>query len=390
MADQLEWFFDNDGDESGPYTTDEINRRIKDGIIIADTLVWRAGMADWQPARDAVELADWFLRPPPLDEQPSPPPKPMPERFAGPVHQTSPVQPTATTKTPNQGSPGPSPQFKPVSVHAQTRARERERRRRGLTWLLWIGLLAIIGVICASLAAILLNFDLPFSDQTAERPEQVESPVEQANIASALLASRYGDSMRVISNYQPMEFNVVVEQFSGNVSDEQSQEAIEALAADVIEFFVTRYRRYAIHAPDGVLQAVVETRIANLEAVLKIYPDHCASFVNDGAGSLGEEREVVLAPLFYAETAALLSAYFEGQNSGEIRSEASNEDLEAVLDSWEAGGVSADNLESLEASDSTDPNLCPATISMLRAVAGAEGKAAERVRASFVDRISSN
>ncbi len=397
MTDQLDWFFDNDGDESGPYTTDEINRRIKDGVIIADTLVWRTGMADWQRAHDVAELADWFLRPPPLDERSalpthSTPPStpPQPGRFATPVNQTSSAQSAAKANAAYQGSAGPSQQFKPVSMHARTRAQERGRRRGGLTWLLWVGLLAIIGIICAALAGLLLNFDLQFSDHVAEQSSQ-DQPIDQPNdILEALLVSPYSDSMRVISNYQPMEFEVVVDQFSDTLGDDQSAEAAEALAVDVIEFFVTRYRRYAIHAPDNVLRAVVETRIANLEAVQKIYPDHCAAFVNDGAASLGDEREVVLAPLFIAETTALLSAYFEGQKSGEIRSAASDQDLEVVLDVWEAGGVSADMLESLEASESADPNLCAATLSMLRAVAIADGDAAERVRATLVSQFVSN
>lgn len=398
MADQLDWFFDNDGSESGPYTTEEINRRIKDGIIIADTLVWRKGMADWQHAKDTPDLADWFVRPPPFDERAHQSANPSVRQPA--QSRKDPTIASANVSDADRLTPIPkptpigdassNPQPKPVSMHAQSRAQERERRRRGVTGLLWIGLFAIVGVICAVLAGLLLNFDLPFGDPATEQADQTQPDVQLEDLSAALLASRYGDSLRVIRNYQPTEFEVVIEQLSGNIGGDRSEESIDRLAAEVTNFFETRYRRYASHAPDNVLRAVVETRIANLEAVLKIYPEQCATFVIDGAGSLGEDREVVLAPLLFAQTTALLSAYFEGQKSGEVRPAAEDSDLGSILDNWEAEGVNEELLRSLETPERSDPNFCPATLSMLRAVARSDGDAAVRVRASLVGQIANN
>ena len=43
------WFISVNGDQKGPYPTDQLKQLIADGFVAPDAYVWRDGMAQWQP-----------------------------------------------------------------------------------------------------------------------------------------------------------------------------------------------------------------------------------------------------------------------------------------------------------------------------------------------------
>ena len=43
------WFISVNGDQKGPYPTDQLRQLISDGFVPQDAFVWRDGMAQWQP-----------------------------------------------------------------------------------------------------------------------------------------------------------------------------------------------------------------------------------------------------------------------------------------------------------------------------------------------------
>lgn len=43
------WYYSNLGQRQGPVAEEEFNRLVREGTIRGDTLVWREGMANWQP-----------------------------------------------------------------------------------------------------------------------------------------------------------------------------------------------------------------------------------------------------------------------------------------------------------------------------------------------------
>ncbi len=55
-----EWFYVNEGAQTGPVPEDEILRHIRNGTIKGDTLVWSEGMADWEPASAHFETRRRF------------------------------------------------------------------------------------------------------------------------------------------------------------------------------------------------------------------------------------------------------------------------------------------------------------------------------------------
>lgn len=52
MSEAIEclWFYEKDGEESGPVPETELLRLLKEGLVFPDTLLWTESMVDWQPA----------------------------------------------------------------------------------------------------------------------------------------------------------------------------------------------------------------------------------------------------------------------------------------------------------------------------------------------------
>src|SRR5687768_9152546 len=48
----MTWYFVNAGQQAGPLSDLELDEHILSGKILPDTLVWRDGMAEWQPCRE--------------------------------------------------------------------------------------------------------------------------------------------------------------------------------------------------------------------------------------------------------------------------------------------------------------------------------------------------
>lgn len=45
----MEWYYASNGDKKGPVADEAFRKLVRDGVIRAETLVWRAGMPNWQP-----------------------------------------------------------------------------------------------------------------------------------------------------------------------------------------------------------------------------------------------------------------------------------------------------------------------------------------------------
>lgn len=65
----MTWYYALGNERQGPVEDAELDRLIASGIVTSDTLVWRAGMADWQPLSQARPRV---APPPPAPVPPSP------------------------------------------------------------------------------------------------------------------------------------------------------------------------------------------------------------------------------------------------------------------------------------------------------------------------------
>src|SRR5262245_47152083 len=45
----MEWYYAVGGQQKGPVNEEELQRMAQQGVVTPQTLVWREGMADWQP-----------------------------------------------------------------------------------------------------------------------------------------------------------------------------------------------------------------------------------------------------------------------------------------------------------------------------------------------------
>jgi hypothetical protein len=57
QSDRYKWFVLIDGQRRGPLTYDDLTKAAKEGLISADTPVWRSGWKNWHPARSVKGLA---------------------------------------------------------------------------------------------------------------------------------------------------------------------------------------------------------------------------------------------------------------------------------------------------------------------------------------------
>jgi uncharacterized membrane protein len=60
----MNWYYADAGKQAGPITDTDLEQLVEAGKITAETLVWREGMAAWQPFRE-VAPAGWAGGPPP-------------------------------------------------------------------------------------------------------------------------------------------------------------------------------------------------------------------------------------------------------------------------------------------------------------------------------------
>lgn len=70
MATETNWFYGRGGQQNGPVTAAQMKNLITRGQIAPADMVWREGMPNWIPARDAAELA--HLSPPSAGSAPVP------------------------------------------------------------------------------------------------------------------------------------------------------------------------------------------------------------------------------------------------------------------------------------------------------------------------------
>jgi uncharacterized RDD family membrane protein YckC len=53
---RMKWYFVQDGQRVGPVEREMLDERIREGVVQADTLVWRPGLSDWRRAAEVGEL----------------------------------------------------------------------------------------------------------------------------------------------------------------------------------------------------------------------------------------------------------------------------------------------------------------------------------------------
>ncbi len=130
QADQsFEWYLARDGQQHGPISAAEMSKIIELGYLLPTDLVWRHGLADWQPASTAFP-------PKAAPEQPPPPPAPPPSASTPAGSRGSTPTPTADDKSRPGAKPGRDREpavakaADPREIIAMEAARREESARR--------------------------------------------------------------------------------------------------------------------------------------------------------------------------------------------------------------------------------------------------------------------
>lgn len=64
----MDWYYAKDGVQHGPTTEGDLRTKLESGELSATDLVWRDGMAEWQPASEVAEFAVSLPAPEPASE----------------------------------------------------------------------------------------------------------------------------------------------------------------------------------------------------------------------------------------------------------------------------------------------------------------------------------
>jgi hypothetical protein len=73
--DKPQWYYARDGAQQGPVSDEELKRLAEAGTLRPQDVVWRDGMAQWQPAQQATPFfAGAAVAPPPIPTAAPPPP----------------------------------------------------------------------------------------------------------------------------------------------------------------------------------------------------------------------------------------------------------------------------------------------------------------------------
>jgi hypothetical protein len=91
------WYYAQGGQQQGPVSDEQMQRMIQDGSLRQEDLVWREGMAAWQPAGEVAGLQ--FPTRPAYPTPPPPPPEAV-EPYAPPQYQAPTPAPPAPYAAP--------------------------------------------------------------------------------------------------------------------------------------------------------------------------------------------------------------------------------------------------------------------------------------------------
>lgn len=165
-----EWYFHAPGSgRAGPFSADDLRRRFEDGRIASDTLLWHAGLREWQPLATFASDLGLDLRAAPA--RTAPPPLPIGD-------------------VPVRGPSIPAAQAVPRGKYARVPLRPKKTLSGG----------AVVAIVAALLAipALLVGASvvLPGYQDYVSRTTAVPTLVGQASALKRMVGSYYHDTGR--------------------------------------------------------------------------------------------------------------------------------------------------------------------------------------------------
>lgn len=104
-----QWFYVEAGERRGPVSEADLKVLISQGVVLADTLVWRQGLADWAPAETLPELGIQGATEPGPAADPAPTVEPEPATEPEPTVELEPAAPPRTWRRHSRSRAGADP-----------------------------------------------------------------------------------------------------------------------------------------------------------------------------------------------------------------------------------------------------------------------------------------
>lgn len=87
------WYYAQNNQQMGPVSEEELQSKLRGGILVGTTLAWKEGMSDWKPVSEIAELASALMSAGPSVSEHVPasgmarPPQPDPNPYSPPISQ---------------------------------------------------------------------------------------------------------------------------------------------------------------------------------------------------------------------------------------------------------------------------------------------------------------
>lgn len=166
-----QWFYaEGNRQQRGPLASDELIALYQSSRIAADTLVWREGMAQWQPLREVADEIGLVL---------AAPPAPVADIPAETDAPTAALPPQIPVDSPAPGPVPPTPAPPVTAAAAPAMAATPVPPRRGLSGCAIAGIVAgIVGLLLVVLIGILAAIALPAYQEYVLRSKTAQAITE--------------------------------------------------------------------------------------------------------------------------------------------------------------------------------------------------------------------
>jgi hypothetical protein len=233
------------------------------------------------------------------------------------------------------------------------------------------------------------NQTVPGNDQTANDDEGAMNLSDAELAMREFLTGANPQTLGILDDRFPDELNRLEQTLNGVIEGAQADFDHEAALEGFAEVIATERQSYVsiiTTAPDAALQAAITSL---RDFMQKVYdtegPEICGRFANEGSSVL---YETDIAEHYSAEldrqSALFLAAAADARDTPTDHGEASDADLQATFNKMLKEGGTQHQIDVLAAQDPTDPEVCPALINMLSALAILEGDVGARSRAYFL------
>lgn len=205
-----------------------------------------------------------------------------------------------------------------------------------------------------------------------------------------LFAERNPRTIAVLKAEFPDDLRALLQRIDAISASDQSLKIKLSGGFDAVRGIRKKYAPRLAFAPPEALAGLLVAAAGYHEAVLGGEgPGGCGVFAQNGTGTLFQlDRSELYAKEIDLQSALYLEAVAAGIETPEYYGDVTQDDFNELLAVMAKAGVSKDYLTALAGGKPSDPNLCPALVTMFKSAAVVDTPAGLRVRADLAKNLT--